>query len=234
MFSVIAFDADDTLWHNEPLYFQSKERFKTLFSDEYPPDLIEQTLNQIEVGNIEVYGYGIKSFVLSMVETAIQLAGEQVPGSVLQSIVGFAKQMMQAELQLLEHVEETLQELSSTHDLMVITKGDLFEQEKRIARSGLRGYFRYVEVVGEKSEQSYRALLDKYGIAAEKFLMVGNSLRSDILPVLAIGGHAVYVHYPHTWEHENVVDFPVDIDAYIELEHLGQLPEVVEMLERGG
>jgi len=227
MFDVIAFDADDTLWCNEPFYTQAKSEFAHILSDYACSSPIEQTLDLIEVGNIQHYGYGIKSFALSMVEAAVELTGGQIRGGDVQKLVDLARQMLQTDVQLFDHVAETLSALSS-YDLMLITKGDLFEQERKITCSGLASIFRYLEVVGEKSPEVYRGLLRKYNIDPARFLMVGNSLRSDILPVLEIGGQAVYIPYAHTWFHESESDVLQAAKPYHVLEHIGQLPEWLE------
>ena len=230
MLSVIGFDADDTLWHNELFYLQGLKHLGRLLSVYMDPDLSEEMLNKIDVDNIEYWGYGIKSFTLSMIETAIALTEGQVKGGEILSIIDYAKQGMKAALKFFEHVESSLEKLSGTYDLMLITKGDQFEQEKKIKRSGLSGYFRYIEIVAEKSRETYQAILTKYGIDPAGFLMVGNSLRSDILPIIEIGGRAVYIPYSQTWSHENLTGSGFDKTLYFELEHIGQLPELVSNL----
>jgi putative hydrolase of the HAD superfamily len=227
MIELIAFDADDTLWHNEPFYQESKEKLKGLLSSSLDPKLVADTLDRVEIRNIEYFGYGIKSFVLSMIEAAIQVTNGQIKGTEIEKIIGFAKDMLQFNLQLFDGVEAVLSELSSAHDLMLITKGDQFEQERKIARSGLGGYFKYIEIVGEKSPSSYIRLLGKYGLSPENFLMIGNSLKSDILPVLDIGGQAIYIPYHSTWTHEHLEAEVVARYHYNEVEYIGQIPEFV-------
>lgn len=234
MFDVIAFDADDTLWHNETLFLMAKDKFKELLSGYHSAELIERELDETEMRNISYFGYGIKEFALSMIETAIELTDGCIQGEEIQAIIDFAKEMLRAPVQLLEYVEEVIPELSALHRLMLITKGDLFDQEAKIARSGLADYFAYVEIVSEKKSETYEALLAKYGLAPGRFLMVGNSLKSDILPVLAIGGQAVYIPYQTTWIHEVVIHQDGAKKEYFELEHIGQLPALVERLNREG
>jgi len=224
---LIAFDADDTLWHNETLYVQATDSFKKLLSDFRSPERIERQLGETELRNIPDYGYGIKSFTLSMIETAIELSGGQVGGDAILEILDISRQMLNADVRLIEHVEETLAKLSSMYALMLITKGEVSEQERKVERSGLSRFFRYVEILSEKSAESYRRLLAKYGVDPGRFLMIGNSLRSDIVPVVGIGGRAVYVPHPDTWIHETVVDRAIGKEEYFELEHLGQLPDLV-------
>lgn len=231
-FEVIAFDADDTLWHNERLYVNAQARFKALLAHYHDPDWIDARLYEAEMRNLPHFGYGIKAFALSMIETAVQLTEGRIAGHDIQAIIDTAKEMLAAEVELLEHTAETVAKLADTYTLMLLTKGDLHDQETKIARSGLAPYFRYVEIVSEKNSESYTGLLKRYAIAPERFLMVGNSLRSDITPVLTLGANAVYVPYQLTWAHEVVNPPPVEQPGYYELEHLGQLPGLLERLER--
>jgi putative hydrolase of the HAD superfamily len=184
--------------------------------------------------NINIFGFGIKSFALSMIETAVEITNEHLEANQIRKIMTFSKQMLNADIQLLDHVEETLADLSLKHDLMLITKGDTFEQEKKIARTGIAGYFKYIEIVGAKTSQIYASLLGKYGIDATRFIMVGNALKSDIIPVLEIGGKALYIHYEDTWAHENEVKIPQDTNHYYEIERIDQVPALIDrILERG-
>jgi putative hydrolase of the HAD superfamily len=233
MLDVIAFDADDTLWHNETRYLQAKNRYGQLLSRYHDPERVEQRLDEIELQNVRFYGYGIKSFTLSMIEAAIELTSGEITGSEMQEVLNLGRQMLMGEVELFEHAEETLVELSTSHDLMLITKGDLFEQGMKVERSGLTKHFRHVEIVGEKTAASYREILERHKLNAARFLMVGNSLKSDILPVLEIGGRAVYIPYAHTWIHERVMDGEVGKEGYFELEHLRELPALVEKLSQG-
>ena len=231
-FETIAFDADDTLWHNERLYADAQARFKQLLAQYHQPEWIEQRLYQTEMRNLQHFGYGIKAFALSMIETAIELTEGRASGADIQIIIDSAKEMLAAEVELLDHVAETVARLAATHTLMVITKGDLRDQESKVTRSGLAAHFRHVEVVSDKSRASYELLLRRHGIAPERFLMVGNSLRSDILPVLALGASAVYVPHKLTWAHEAAEPPPAEHPGYYQIEHLGLLPGLLERLER--
>jgi putative hydrolase of the HAD superfamily len=232
MLDVIAFDGDDTLWSNEPRYTQGKETLKQLLSGYLSPQAVGHRLDQVEVDNIRYWGYGIKSFVLSMIETAIELTGGRISGSEIREVLAIGKRMLGARVELFEGVESVLAGLAREHALMLVTKGDLFEQELKVGRSGLAGYFRHVEVVGEKSAESYRALLEKYGVQPAGFLMVGNSLRSDILPVLEIGGRAVYIPYANTWSHEHVEAPPLHRPGFYELERIDQLEDLIRKLDQ--
>jgi putative hydrolase of the HAD superfamily len=232
MIDIIAFDADDTLWHNETLYLHAQDRFKQLLTGYHKPEWIEQRLDETEIRNISYYGYGIKSFALSMIETAIELTEGGIAGREIQEIVDVAKQMLTAEVDLFEQVEQTLAQLSTKYELMLITKGDSFEQARKVARSGLTRYFKYIEIVADKTPEVYRGLLGKYKLDPTRFLMVGNSIKSDILPVIEMGGQAVYIPYTQTWVHETVSDPGARKSEYIELEYLGQLPAFLEGLNR--
>ena len=232
-FDLIAFDADDTLWHNEILYTEAQDKLKKLLSSYADGETIDQRLYQTEMSNLQYYGYGIKSFTLSMIETAVELTRGKIQGAEIQKIIGFAKEMLTSEVQLFEHAEETVCELAKSYELMMVTKGDLLDQQSKLSRSGLGDHFQYVEVVSEKTQSTYEALLAKYGTKPRRFLMVGNSLKSDILPVLALGGHAVYIPYRMTWAHETVQMQHIEHDGYYELDHLGQLPQLVEQLSCG-
>jgi putative hydrolase of the HAD superfamily len=232
-FDIIAFDADDTLWHNERLYLSTQTKFKQLLAQYHSPEWIDERLYQTEIRNLQHYGYGIKAFALSMIETAIELTEGRITGVEIQSILDSVRQMLEAEVELLEHVAETLTSLAETYSLMLITKGDLLDQETKIARSGLARRFRHIEIVSDKSRENYAELLRRHGITPERFVMVGNSLRSDILPVLALGARAVYVPYQSTWLHENAERPPAEQAGYYEIEHLGLLPGLLAELERG-
>lgn len=226
MFDVIALDADDTLWDNEYLYSEAKKKFIELLSECETPEQCGQRLDEIEMENVRYYGYGIKSFILSMIEAALELSEGRVAADKVAAILGFARQMLSAEVRLIDGVGETLASLAQSHPLMLITKGDPSEQLRKIDDSGLGVYFRWVEVVADKSPAVYRAILDRYGIQPKRFLMVGNSLRSDILPVLEIGGQAVLVPYANTWAHE--MNVGETAHEYTTLPDLRQLPGYVQ------
>ena len=194
MLDLIAFDADDTLWDNERLYTQSKEKFMDLLSECSDRAASKRRLDEIEWYNVRYYGYGIKSFILSMVEAALDITCETDDVTVartISTILGYAKEMLAADVLLIDGAAETLASLAPRYPLMLITKGDPSEQQRKIDDSGLKQFFRWVEIVGEKTPAVYRTLLERYNILPERFLMVGNSPRSDILPVLQIGGRAV-------------------------------------------
>lgn len=232
---VIAFDADDTLWHNESLFTVTQSKFKQLLSAYHSDEWIEEKLNETERRNIEHFGYGIKGFTLSMIETAIELTEGRVTGAEIGQIIGFAKAMLKAPVELLDGVRETVSRLASDYRLMLITKGDLFDQESKIARSGLGDYFSHVEIVSEKNSNVYRAILARHQLDPRRFLMVGNSIKSDILPAIEVGVRAVYVPYHTTWVHERVSDY--DAAGFSEIAHIGLLPALLDEMsgeEAGG
>ncbi len=229
---VIAFDADDTLWHTEPLYVAAQQEFRTLLGRYSDAQWINDRLLETEARNLAHFGYGIKGFALSMIETAVELTDGRITGRDVQAIIDLGKRMLAADVELIPRAEETLRVLADRYALMLVTKGDLHDQEAKIARSGLAPRFRHIEIVSDKSRESYDALLRRHGIAPERFVMVGNSLRSDILPVLALGARAVLVPYPLTWAHETASPPPEGEPGFYEIEHLGLLPGLLERLER--
>jgi putative hydrolase of the HAD superfamily len=223
----IAFDADDTLWENEIHYLHAQDKLKSLLSRYLSPQDLDERLYETEANNLAFYGYGIKSFTLSMIETAITLTQGHIQAAEIAEIIGYGKGMLRAELQLMPFAAQTIRELSDSFPLMLITKGDLLDQRRKLERSGLGDYFDIVEVVSEKSRADYRGLLSKHAIQPGHFMMVGNSLRSDVLPVVAEGGYAVYIPYENTWAHENIEVSLEEGDSFFELEHLGQLPAFI-------
>lgn len=230
MFDLIAFDADDTLWENEVLYARAQERLRSLLQAYCPAQEIDQKLYDTEARNLVYYGYGIKSFGLSMIETAIELSNGQISSRDIQQILQAVREMLTAEVHLLDDALTVVKSLSTQYDLMVITKGDLLDQQRKIKRSGLGKYFKYVEIVTEKDSQNYQRLLNKHRIDPPRFLMVGNSLRSDILPVVALGGKAIYIPYDLTWKHEKADNhLPVDL-SYYQVTHLGEIPSLIASL----
>ena len=230
-FDVIAFDADDTLWHSEILYAAAQEDYRRLLAAYAEAEAIDRVLHQTEMSNLSIYGYGIKGFALSMIEAALELSQHRITGSEIQQVLELGKQMLNTDVELLAGVAEVVAQLAETYPLMLITKGDLVHQETKIEQSGLKPHFRSIEIVADKTPQSYAALLARHHVEPSHFLMIGNSLRSDVLPVLAIGGQAVHVPYAITWAHEHVA-VPADQQGrFHELEHIGQLPSLVEQLE---
>ncbi len=202
---VVGFDADDTLWVNENYFRETEEKFASLLDAYETKNKIDQELFKMEMKNLPVYGYGIKGFVLSMIESALELSNDKIPQKVIGEIIHFGKEMIQRPVELLPGVEEVLQKLRQNYRLIVLTKGDLLDQERKLQRSDLLSYFNHVEVLSDKKESNYRNLLQHLGIDVKEFLMIGNSLKSDVLPLLNIGAHAVHVPFHTTWQHEQVM-----------------------------
>ena len=229
-FDLIAFDGDDTLWHNERSYRDGRERFRRVLAAAgvlLTEDEIEERVNRMEVQNLAYYGYGISSFILSLIETAIELTDGRVSGQQLGELIALARQMITADIELFPGAAEALASLAASYPLMLITKGDLLHQRSKLDRSGLQDHFRYVEVVSHKTPEVYSAILSRYGVEPARFLMVGNSLRSDILPVVDVGGWAVYVPAALTWSHEHADPSELARQRYFERPSLEGLPEFV-------
>ncbi|MES2425426.1 MAG: HAD family hydrolase [Bacteroidota bacterium] len=201
---VIAFDADDTLWVNEPYYRQSEEAFCTLLEEYLPRHELERELLKIEIANLGLYGYGIKGFILSMIETAMTVTNNMISANTIEAIMDLGKQMLNQPIELLDGVEEVLCALKGRYKLVVATKGDLLDQERKLRKSNLNSYFHHVEIMSEKDDANYLKLIKHLDIRPSELLMVGNSLKSDVLPVLNIGGYAIHVPYHITWAHEEI------------------------------
>lgn len=201
---VIAFDADDTLFVNEPYFQETEEKFCALMSDYLSHQGLSQELFKTEIANLELYGYGIKGYILSMIEAAMRISNKTISIEVVEKITEYGKELLQKPIELLDGVEETLQALNGKYKLVVATKGDLLDQRRKLHNSGLGHYFHHIEVMSDKKEKDYEDLLKRLEIKAEEFFMIGNSLKSDVLPVLNIGGHAVHIPFHTTWEHEKI------------------------------
>ena len=204
MVDVIAFDADDTLWHNERMFQATEAQFAELLAGYHPPQWVRERLFATEMKNLGHFGYGIKGFILSMIETALDLTESRIGGAEVKRIVDWGHEMLLHPVQLLDGVRETIEALNGRYRLMLLTKGDLFDQESKLARSGLGEFFDAVEIVSTKNAATYRTIMTRHAIAPERFLMVGNSLRSDVLPALDAGGLAVHIPYEMTWAHEHL------------------------------
>jgi putative hydrolase of the HAD superfamily len=204
--TTIGFDADDTLWVNETYFRKAEEEFASLLDGYETKNTIDQELFKMEMRNLNLYGYGIKGFVLSMIESALELSNNRVPAQSIAEILNIGKNMISHKLELLDGVEEVLHQLQGKYRLLVLTKGDLLDQERKLERSGLMDYFHHVEVLSDKKEINYKRLLEHLEIDVSEFLMVGNSLKSDVLPILNIGARAVHVPFHTTWAHEEVPD----------------------------
>lgn len=200
----IAFDADDTLWVNETFFRDAEVAFAKHLAAYGDQDEIVQKLLDTEIKNLDTYGYGIKGFTLSMLETAHRLMGKKMNAETIDFILNKGKQMLAEPVELLPHIEEVLDQLSKKYKLVVATKGDLLDQERKLIKSGLIDYFHHVEIVSDKKETQYKKLVKHLDIQPQEFLMIGNSLKSDVIPVLAMGGHAFHIPFHTTWSHEQV------------------------------
>lgn len=201
---VIAFDADDTLFVNEPYFQETEEKFCALMGDYLSHQGLSQELFKTEIANLELYGYGIKGYILSMIEAAMKISNKTISIDIIEKITEYGKELLQKPIELLEGVEETLQALNGKYKLVVATKGDLLDQRRKLHNSGLGHYFHHIEVMSDKKEKDYEDLLKRLEIKADEFFMIGNSLKSDVLPVLNIGGYAVHIPFHTTWEHERI------------------------------
>ena len=230
MITAIGFDADDTLWHNENLFEEYHRRFQTLLARYHDPKTVERALFATEMRNLDLFGYGVKSFALSSIETAIELTGGAIPADELRALVQMAKDMLAHPVEMMDDATETVAAVATNYRLLVITKGDLRHQERKFQRSGLAAHVPHCDVVSEKDAATYARVLAQHGIAPEHFLMVGNSMRSDILPVLALGGHAVHIPYPLIWAHEEAETPPTGCDRFHSLTNLRELPALLARL----
>ncbi|MDO3695773.1 HAD family hydrolase [Wenyingzhuangia sp. chi5] len=213
-YKVIAFDADDTLWVNEPYFREAEDQFAKLLSIYETENKIQQELYKVITGNIPLYGYGVKSCILSMIQCATELSNNQLPARITQQILNIGKEMLSKPIELLPGIEEVLKLLSKKYTLIVLTKGDLLDQEKKLERSGLLNYFHHVEVMSEKNPEGYQRILKHLDIAPKDFLMIGNSLKSDVLPVLNIGAEAIHIPFHSIWQFETVDQKILDTQQY--------------------
>ncbi len=223
---VIGFDADDTLWVNETYFRDAEATFCKLLSQFETPNKIDQELFKMEIKNLPAYGYGVKGFILSMVEMALELSNNTVSNQTISKILEIGKEMINKEVELLDGVEEVLQGLSKKYKLIVATKGDLLDQERKLEKSGLLDYFHHIEVLSDKKEANYSKLLNHLDIKPSAFLMIGNSLKSDILPLININANAIHIPFHTTWQHEEV-QVNEDEKRHITLKSLLQLPELL-------
>ena len=223
---VIAFDADDTLWHNEGYFQEMEQKCWELLENYLPQHSAARELMRTEMQNIQLYGYGIKAFTLSMIETAIRISSGTVPITIIEQIISYGKELLGKPVKLIDGVEEVLKALQGKYRLVVSTKGDLLDQQRKLTKSGLEGYFHHIEIVSEKNEPEYTKLVRHLDIAPQEFAMIGNSLKSDIIPVLNIGGHGFHIPYHITWVHERV-DTQIEHENFRELSSIGQVLDYV-------
>lgn len=224
--TTIAFDADDTLWVNEPYFQETEQKCCALLEDYLPHHTVSQELFRTEMQNLPLYGYGVKAFMLCMIETILRVSNNTANPEILHKALEYGKELLAKPVELLEGVEDVLQALKGRYRLVVATKGDLLDQERKLLKSGLNHYFHHIEIMSEKGEKDYNKLLRHLDCQPENFLMIGNSLKSDVLPVLAIGGHAIHIPYHTTWAYEK-------IDHHVEHDNLRSviaIPEILPLL----
>jgi putative hydrolase of the HAD superfamily len=219
---IIAFDADDTLWHNEPYFDEAQAKFCELFADYASRQEILQLILNHQVKNLPLYGFGIKAFVLSMIESALELTNHKISGNGIEKIIKIGKDLLQKPVELLPEVEEVLQQLKGKYKLVVATKGDLKDQHRKLHDSGIGHYFHHIEVMSDKKELDYEKMLGRLDTKPEDFIMIGNSLKSDVLPVLNIGGHGYHIAYHTTWEYEKI-DFEIEHDNFKSFEKVSDV-----------
>lgn len=225
--SVIAFDADDTLWVNEPYFRETEQQFAGLLEDFLPHHSIVAELYKTEIANLPLYGYGIKGFMLSMIETVLKITEGKVNPVVITKAILLGQEMLNKPIELLDGVEDVLKTLHGKYRLVVATKGDLLDQQRKLTKSGLDHYFHHIEIMSDKQEKDYTKLLKHLDCRPEEFLMLGNSLKSDVLPVLAIGGYAVHIPYHTTWVHEHI-DHTIEHPNFYQAENLSEvLPNLI-------
>lgn len=228
---VVAFDADDTLWHNEPIFLSTRLSYVEMLAQYHDKDWIESRLYDTEMRNLRHFGYGIKSFVLSMIETAIELTEGRLEAKNVSEIIAMGKEMVNHPTELLPDVESTIALMSKDYSLMIVTKGDLLDQEAKIARSGLGDYFSNIEVFSEKTNSVYSNMLARYELMPDQFVMIGNSLKSDILPICELGGNAIFIPYKTTWEHEHVPEEIASQFDFLSASGIAEVPDLVGEIE---
>jgi putative hydrolase of the HAD superfamily len=227
--TTVGLDADDTLWHNETIFRLTQERFRALMADVAAPEVLDARLAAVERRNLALYGYGVKGFTLSLIETAMELTAGEPPGRIIADILAAGREMLGHPVEPLPGVDRALTELSETYRLVLITKGDLLHQEQKLAASGLGDHFAAVEIVSEKDARTYETVFTRHGKGAAAAAMCGNSIRSDILPALEAGAYAAHIPYAITWAHE-MAEPPVDHPRFAELDAIAALPDWVRGL----
>ena len=223
---VIAFDADDTLWVNEPYFQEIERKFCELLEDLMPRHTTARELLTTEIKNLPLYGYGIKGFILSMIETALVSSGKTISIDVIEKILEYGKQLLNRSIELLDGVEEVLLALKDKYRLVVATKGDLLDQERKLKNSGIEHHFHHIEIMSDKGENDYRKLIKHLDIKPEEFLMIGNSIKSDVLPVINMNGYAIHVPFHTTWAHEQV-DYKLDNPRFKEAKNIRGILDLI-------
>lgn len=221
---IIAFDADDTLWHNEHYFQEAENKFCALLEDFLPQHTLQRELLHTEINNITLYGYGIKGFMLSMIETAFRVTDKNIKVEAIEKIIAIGQELLNKPVELIDDVRDVLKSLKSKYKLVMATKGDLLDQERKLKKSGLAEFFHHIEIMSEKKESDFEKLIKHLDIQSGELMMIGNSLKSDILPILNIGGHGVHIPYHITWAHEKV-------EAIVDHPNFRQVQKVKEILD---
>jgi putative hydrolase of the HAD superfamily len=229
--TTIAFDADDTLWHSERVFKLTEQRFAALLADHVESDGLSQRLLETEKRNLQYYGFGRKGFVLSMIETAIDVTDGKVPTAILKDLIDLGRDMAAHPIEILPDVRETLAAVADRYRILLITKGDLLDQEQKLARSGLGELFQAVEIVSDKSPLTYQRIFTRHGDGPERSMMVGNSLKSDVVPALEVGSWGIFIPHPLTWAHEHM-DAPTDATRFRQIERIGELSGLLIEIDR--
>ena len=230
MLTTIGFDADDTLWQNETFFRLTQARFLQVLADHAAPDHLAERLEAAERRNLAYYGFGVKGFTLSMIETAVEVTEGRVPGAVIADLIALGRELLEHPMELLPHVRATVTTLAADYRLVLITKGDLLHQEKKLAQSGLGDLFHGVEIVSDKTEATYRTAFARHGTGADQAMMVGNSLKSDVIPALQAGSWGVHVPHEHEWAYE-AAETPANHRRFHSLTDLGDLPTLVRQVQ---
>jgi putative hydrolase of the HAD superfamily len=231
MLTTIGFDADDTLWQNETFFRLTQDRFLQRLVDHAAPEKLAERLLAAERRNLAYYGFGVKGFTLSMIETAVEVTEGRVPGAVIADLIALGRELLEHPMELLPHARATVTALAANYRLVLITKGDLLHQERKLAQSGLGDLFHGVEIVSDKTEATYRIAFARHGTGADQAMMVGNSLKSDVIPALAAGAWGVHVPHELEWSFE-AAQVPTDSPRFHSLNGLGALPDLVEQVRR--
>ena len=218
---VIAFDADDTLWVNEPYFREAEDRFCELLEDYLPHHAVSKELFKTEMDNLELYGYGVKSFILSMIETIGRITDYRADMKLINRAIALGRELLNRPIEIFDGVEDILVQLNGEYRVVMATKGDLLDQERKLVKSGLEKHFHHIEIMSDKKVSDYRKLLKHLDCTPENFLMIGNSIRSDVMPVLELGGYAVHVPYHTTWAYEKV-DIPIEDPRFFEAENIAE------------
>lgn len=227
--TTVGFDADDTLWHHEQFFKLTEKRFAELLADYTEQDHLAERLLEAEKRNIGHYGFGVKAFTLSMIETALDVTEDRVPGRIIRELIDAGQEMLSHPIELLPHAQEAVEAVAETHKIVLITKGDLWDQERKLAQSGLGDFFHGVEIVSDKTPQTYHEIFHRHGDGPEAALMVGNSVKSDVLPVLIVGGWGVFVPQEFAWGYE-LAEPPHDHHRFRELPSLGELEALLQQI----